>query len=384
MNLVSTHHRIVFLVRSLEIGGAERQLVLLARELLHRGLRAQIVTFYDGGALRAELVNAAVPVVALSKTGRWDVLRFLMRLAVTVRRQRPTVLHGYLAVPNILAVGLKPFLPRTRVVWGLRASAMQFEGYDWLARATERFEALLARWPDLIISNSHAGRAHAIRRGYPAERIVVIPNGIDTERFQLDEAGRERVRGEWRIAPDELLIGLVARLDPMKDHANFLEAIARVRKALPSVRFACVGSGSPALTNALRSLAERLGLADIGVWSGTRHDMPAVNSAFDIAVSSAAFGEGFSNAIAEAMACQRLCVVTDVGDSRWIVGNTGAIVPPRDPEAMCSALLDLARSSTGPAQRPSGAQARARVDEHFSVRQLAERTIEALLGHSAT
>ena len=213
--------------------------------------------------------------------------------------------------------------------------------------------------------------------GYPAERIVVIPNGIDTERFQFDRAGRHRVRDEWRIAPDELLIGLAARLDPMKDQANFLEAVAKVRKALPSVRFACVGSGSPALTNALRSHAERLGLADIGVWSGTRHDMPAVYSAFDIAVSSAAFGEGFSNAIAEAMACQRLCVVTDVGDSGWIVGDTGAIVPSRDPQAMCSALLNLARSVTGPSLR-SGVQARARINELFNVRQLAERTISVL------
>ena len=383
MSAVLRNHRIVFLVRSLETGGAERQLVLLARELQHRGLRPKVVTFYDGGAFRAELEDASVPVVALSKTGRWDVFGFLVRLAVTVWRERPTVLHGYLAVPNILAVTLKPFLPRTRVVWGLRASAMQFDRYHWLARTTERLEALMARWPDLIISNSHAGRRHAVARGYPAQRIVVIPNGIDTVRFRLDEEGRQRVRGEWHIRPDELLIGLVARVDPMKDQATFLEAVAQARRALPSVRFACVGSGSAALTHTLRSLAKRLGLDDIGVWPGKRDDMPAVYSAFDIAVSSS-LGEGFSNAIAEAMACQRPCVVTDVGDSRWIVGNTGAIVPPRDPEAMCSALLDLARSCTGPSPQSLGSQARARIDKHFNVRQLAERTIEALVGHSGT
>lgn len=378
MNAVSRNHRIVFLVRSLETGGAERQLVLLAKELQHRGLRPTVVTFYDGGAFRSELEDASVPVVALSKTGRWDVFGFLVRLAVTVWREHPTVLHAYLAVPNILAVTLRPFLPRTRIVWGLRASAMQFDRYHWLARATDRLEALLAGWPDLIISNSHAGRAHAITRGYPAKRIVVIPNGIDTRRFQLDEEGRQRVRGEWQIKPDELLIGLVARLDPMKDQTTFLEAVAQVRNALPSVRFACVGSGSAALANTLRSLAKRLGLDHIGVWPGRRDDMPAVYSAFDIAVSSAAFGEGFSNAIAEAMACQRPCVVTDIGDSRLIVGDTGAIVPAGDPNAMCSALLGLARSCTGPSRQSLGSRARARIDEHFSVRHLVERTIEAL------
>lgn len=168
MSAGSTDHRIVFLVRSLGVGGAERQLVLLARELQHRALRTKVVTLYDGGAFRAELADAAVPVVALSKTGRWDVFGFLVRLAVTVQRERPTILHSYLTIANLLAVILKPFLPRTRVVWGLRASAMQLERYDWLACATERLEALLARWPDLIISNSHAGRTHAITRGYPS------------------------------------------------------------------------------------------------------------------------------------------------------------------------------------------------------------------------
>ena len=158
----------MFLVRSLGIGGAERQLVLLARELQHRGLRTQVVTFYDGGAFRAELADAAVPVIALSKTGRWDVFGFLVRLAVTVRRERPTILHSYLTIPNLLAVILKPFLPRTRIIWGLRASAMQLERYDWLSRGAERLEGLLARWPDLIISNSHAGRTHAIKRGLPS------------------------------------------------------------------------------------------------------------------------------------------------------------------------------------------------------------------------
>lgn len=383
MSAVSRNHRIVFLVRSLETGGAERQLVLLAKELQHRGLRPTVVTFYAGGAFRSELEDASVPVIALSKTGRWDVFGFLVRLAVTVWREHPTVLHAYLAVPNILAVTLRPFLPRTRIVWGLRASAIQFDRYHWLARATDRLEALLARWPDLIISNSHAGRTHAITRGYPAKRIVVIPNGIDTRRFQFDEEGRRRVRGEWHIRSDELLIGLVARLDPIKDQITFLEAVAKVRNALPSVRFACVGSGSNALANTLRSLAKRLELDDLGVWPGRRDDMPAVYSAFDIAVSSSV-GEGFSNAIAEAMACQRPCVVTDVGDSRLIVGDTGAIVPAGDSNAMCSALLALARSCTDPSRQSLGPRARARIDEQFNVQHLVERSVEALVGHTPT
>ena len=133
-------------------------------------------------------------------------------------------------MPNILTTCIKPIFPRARVVWGVRASNVDLDRYDWLSRLSYRIECLLSRFTDLTICNSRAGMEHAAAHGFPRERMTVIPNGIDTEHFKPDAAARERIRAEWGIAEKEMLIGLVARLDPMKDHPTFFHAAAMLAR----------------------------------------------------------------------------------------------------------------------------------------------------------
>src|SRR5690349_16733019 len=123
---------ITFLVRSLDIGGAERQLVELATGLHRAGWGVEVITFYGKGPLEHQLQTARVPLFCLDKRGRWDVL-CLLKLARRLRRDKPDIVHGYLPLPNILLSMLRPSV-RTRVVWGIRASNMDLARYDWLAR----------------------------------------------------------------------------------------------------------------------------------------------------------------------------------------------------------------------------------------------------------
>lgn len=382
MDCSSSAHRklntILFLTRSLDRGGAERQLVVLAKGLVHRGHNVCIVVFYGGGAYASELDLAGVRVIDLRKRSRWDVFMFFYRLVLLLWRERPLVLHSYLAVPNIIAVMLKPLLPMTRIVWGLRASNMDLSRYDWLSRLSYWLECRLSRYSDLIIANSRAGCEYAVQQGFPKLRIQVVANGIDTERFRLDPAGREEVRRQWGVKETETVVGLVARLDPMKGYAAFLRAAALIAQSRPNIRFVCIGDGPAAYRVELQSQAELLGLYDRLIWAGPRDDMPAVYSAFDIATSASAFGEGFSNSIAEAMSCERPCVVTDVGDSAWIVGNTGVVVTPDDYRVYADGLLRLIDLSS--AQRVAlGKAARERIEAEFGVEMLVSRT-EQLLG----
>src|SRR5450755_3915467 len=111
---------ILFLLRSLDIGGAERQLVELAEGLQRSGWRVKVATFYGGGALESDLVGRGVGLHVIGKRGRWDMIGFSRRLCSYLREERPDFLHGYLVVPNILTVLLKPMLSRTRIVWGVR------------------------------------------------------------------------------------------------------------------------------------------------------------------------------------------------------------------------------------------------------------------------
>jgi glycosyltransferase involved in cell wall biosynthesis len=186
------------------------------------------------------------------------------------------------------------------------------------------------------------------------------------------------VRSELGVAEDQPLIGRVGRLAPQKDYPTFLRAAALVATSRPEARFLCVGEGNPELSAQLRLLASQLGLDSRVHWSTGRDDMSAVYSALDVCVSSSAYGEGTPNVVAEAMACGVPCVVTDVGDSAWTVGETGVVVPPGDAEALArgieSVLDHVTRGEVG------RMQLRDRIEGQLSLAHLMERTEVALQG----
>lgn len=367
--------KIQFLTRSLGYGGAERQLVELAKGLRERGHDVLITTFYPGGPLEKDLRAAGAPIECIRKRGRWDTVGFLLRLLGQVRREQPDVLHGYLPFPNLLVTLCKPFLPRTRIVWGIRASRMDMSHYDRWTKIVFWAECLLARFADLVIVNSHSGKEHYRRHGVPAGKMTVVPNGIDTERFRPDPAARARLRQHWGVRDGEKLIGLVGRLDPMKDHPVFLNAAALLTKEREDIRFVCVGDGPEEYRSRLHALARDLGLERVMIWENGRDDMPAVYNALDIATSSSKFGEGFSNVIGEAMACGVPCVVTDVGDSARIVGGLGIVVNHSDPEDLKNGWLrcfELGLEEWSPSIRR-------RVQALFSTDKLVQNTLMALV-----
>ena len=361
--------KIVFLFRSLNYGGAERQLVILAKGLRERGHDVVVAIFYSGGPLEKELREAGVRIRPLHKRGRWEVLRFLFRLIRVMREERPDVLHGYLGDPNNVSVVLKPLFPTVRIVWGVRCSMMDSTQYDWVSGLAGKLNCRLARFADAIIANSRAGCEYHVAMGYPAAKTVVIPNGIDTERFRPDSVARARIRSEWGVTEHEKLIGLVGRLDPMKDHPNFLNALALLLQKRKNVRVVCVGDGPAGYRASLQELAKTLGLTEYVIWVGAREDVSGVYNALDLLVSSSSFGEGFSNVIGEAMACGVPCVVTNVGDSAWVVGDYGEVVPPKNPVALMNAIENLLNQN---AYDP--AQIRQRVVDQLSVNSLVTKT----------
>src|SRR5207253_10751588 len=158
--------------------------------------------FYSGGSLEKELKNRKVRVRALTKRGRWDVVGFLIRIVKVLREERPDVLHGYLFEPNLIGTILRPLFPTMKVAWGLRSSNMDRD--DWLDKLSFKLNCWLARFPNVIIANSYAGRDYHVSAGFPAEKIVVIPNGIDTERFRPDPKARHRIRSEWAVGEGEI------------------------------------------------------------------------------------------------------------------------------------------------------------------------------------
>lgn len=364
---------IVFLTRDLDIGGAQRQLVELASGLHRLGWKVIVATFYKGGRLEPRLLESGAELCALEKSGRWDMLGFVRRLVSLVRRERPDIVHGYLDTPNLVLALLKPWLGHARIVWGVRASNMDTTRYDWLAAVESRLAALFSRGADLIICNSEAGRAYHEGLGYPPAKLIVIPNGVDTQRFRPDPAARDALRKEWGISDPEILVGVVARLDPMKDHRTFLKAAARTAALHRHVKFVCVGEGARDYRDALESEAAALGIEGRVIWCGARDDVPRVYNALDLLVSSSSFGEGFPNVIVEAMATGVACVATDVGDAAAIVGTFGHVCPPGDVEALAAAMCDAIGH-----RKDDAAALREHVCTRYGAARLVERTAAEL------
>ncbi|MCG6552787.1 MAG: glycosyltransferase [Candidatus Magnetominusculus sp. LBB02] len=368
--------KVFFLIQTLDTGGAERQLIELVKALDKDKFTITVGAFHDGGAFRPELEGVdGVRVVSFGQRGRWDPVP-VFRILKEVRSFRPDIVHGYMGVSNEIgalagrAVGAK-------VVWGLLSSDMDMSLYHWVSGFMFKAGAALSRIPDLIIANSEAGMRHHAKCGYSAMRMIVIHNGVDTDILRPIDGAGETQRRQWQLSEGIKLIGIFGRLDPIKDHRTFLRAAAVLAAKRTDVRFVCVGTGAKEFADALKEEAATGVLAGRIVWAGWVADIVAAYNAIDI-VTSSSVSEGLSNVICEAMACRVPCVVTDVGDSALVVGNTGIAVPKKDPDAMAEAwdtMLNWPEDKMANARR----MARQRIEDHFSVRHMAAKTEAALI-----
>jgi len=369
--------RIAFICRSLGIGGAERQLALLAKGLAGRGHNVTIIEFYDDGMRIDDFAASNVRLVSLAKRGRYHAFGPLFALWRELRRIRPHIVHGYVTVPNIVSLAALALRPRPKIVWGLRSSDMEMSNYDWLNRVTYRLEGTLLRFADLVIVNSGAGLTRAQQRGAPIGKLTMIHNGVDTALFQPNPAARSEVRRSFGIDDLTMLIGHVARVDPMKDHQSFLKAIALIARHRSNLRALCVAAGKNEELDNLRHDVTRLGLDGVVTITGGTLTIERTLPAFDLMCLSSRFGEGLPNVVLEAMSCGIPCVVTAVGDAPELVGSSGAVARPGDPAHIASTIEALIQrlEAEGTALQDAN---RARA-QHFSIDALVIRTEQALL-----
>lgn len=371
--------RIAVFLRSLETGGAERQLVQVMGGLAQRGHDVRLVTRTAGGGLSPLLSPAVGRTVlwerARGRLGRaWQLWRTPGRLRRALDELAPDVVYTALYVNDALAHrALRG--SATPLVWGFRNAEQPL---SWLRARALRYTRRHAGDVALAISNSHSGAAFLRRAGFRLRELCVVPNGVDTQAFRPEPARGAHLRAELGLAAEAFVVGCVGRLHPMKDHGTFLAAAARFAREAPEARFLCVGDGAPGYAHRLRRRAQELGLGPRLSWAGARADVGAVYNACDLVVSTS-LAEGFPNALVEAQACGRPCVATDVGDCALALGPEGTLVPPRDPQAQAQAWARV-RALAAPARAELGERARARVTAELSLEACTERTEQALLG----
>lgn len=333
-------------------------LIQLAAALAARGMPQHVVSLSGTAPLAARLAADAVPLTRLDLARPAGFAAALPRLVGLNRRFCPDVIQGWMYHGDIAATfshWLSPGRRNRRLMWGVRCSDMDLDRHASLIRT----EALLSRAPEIVVANSAAGAQAHLAYKYRPRRLEIVANGIETERFRPDTALREAQRKALGIAAGQRVAINVARVDPMKDHAGLLDAV----RQLPDLPVLLVGAGTETLD--LPANVRALGVRD---------DIPVLLNAADIIVSGSAFGEGFSNALAEGMSAGLVPVATDVGDARDIVGPAGIVVPPRDPNALRDALYTLRALDDGAfAERRRAA--RARIVDEFGIDRMVDRFV---------
>jgi glycosyltransferase involved in cell wall biosynthesis len=365
-------------VSDLAIGGAERMLARLVTASDRARFRHSVVSLIDGGALAPQLVRAGLEVHGLGMQRGVPTPGTLARAAVLLRRLRPDIVQTWLYHADLLGLMAGRLAGCRTVMWNLRCSDMDLKRYRWSTGFVLRMLAKLSAVPVIVIANSEAGRRWHLSLGYRPQRFELIPNGIDTESFRPDPIARGAWRKHLNVPEGGTLVGMVARRDPMKNHEGFLRSAATVARRFRGAHFVLAGAGITESDAGLSSLAQAVQAPVRSL--GECDDVPGLFAAMDVAVLASHFGEGFPNVVAEAMACETVCVATDVGDCAAIVGGTGVIVPRTDMAAMAGAVLTLASDPSLRARL--GAQARQRIVAEFSLGRAVHR-YEALWADAA-
>ena len=362
--------RVCHVITGLEVGGAEWALCGLLEALSEPD--NTVVALRGESALSARVADLA-PLSHLDMNPGRATPGDVLRLRKVLRRNQPDVIHAWMYHAN-LVTSLAMTGLHTPVIWGIHHSLSDLASEKRKTRVVIHANAWLSRSPTRIRYVSVLAAEQHKRFGFSARHALVIPNGYDTDKLKPDAAARTRVRRELGIEPDALAIGMIARVHPTKDHANFLEAAAHFLPGHPGTVFVLVGEGASGDNPPLLASIERLGLRPHVRLCGKRADIAELNSAFDIATLSSR-GEAFPNAVAEAMACGTPCVATDVGDAALIIGETGVVVPPRDAAALSQGWAQLA--DMPPSERQVlGSRARERIVECFARQAIARRFVE--------
>ena len=359
--------RIVHVISDLDTGGAEMMLAKLVGAMDRARFSSTVISLTDRGQLGKQIESSGVAVHTLGmKRGRPDMWA-LPRLVRLFKTLNPTIVQSWLYHADFLSTLAVKFSGSPILVWNVRCSDMDLKHYPPLTRWVQRVLAWCSATPTAVIVNSEAGKQQHEWLGYRPRRWEVIPNGFDTQRFHPDSSVRLSLRKEWHISEDAVIIALVARVDPMKDHSTFLNAAQEVSRARQNARFLLVGKDTQTLAPAVAAK----GLTDRVRVLGYRSDIEYLLPGVDVLCLSSV-GEGFPNVLGEAMACGIPCVSTDVGDAGRIIADTGLVVPMRDPASLAHAIIDLI--DRGPVAREHlGRAARARIEARYSLPRIVDR-----------
>jgi len=369
---ISRPIKVCHVITSLTTGGAQKMLVKLLSQLDRKNFDSHVIALVDG-VVKEEIQELDIPVTTLGNSKGLPSLLNILRLASCLKMQSPDLVQGWMYHANLAAqIAIKSLPRKIPIFWNIRHTLYGLHYEKITTRYVVRLGKALSTLPSVILYNSHTSASQHASVGYCDDFSFIIPNGFDCRRFSPKLGAREKTRKKLGFSMDTPVVGNIARFHPMKDHANLLRAASLLLRSMPEVHFVLIGPGIDEGNDYLRGFSESLGIRSKIHFLGERFDVEDLIPAFDIACLSSAWGEAFPNFLGEAMACGVPCVATNVGDSKWIVGDNNFVVPPSNPEALASACQTLLQLD--PIQlRVFGERARTRIIQEFSIENIAHQ-----------
>ncbi|VXB88880.1 glycosyltransferase [Massilia sp. 9I] len=360
---------VLHVITGLAVGGAEMALFRLIQEFRGSGYSHTVVALTPGGGMYRRFTEAGIGLVVLDV--RRSPVSHMLRLVKLIRTLRPDVVQTWLYHADLLG-GLAALLAGNRnIIWGIRTTDVD-GGCARLTALVRRACAWMSRRiPHTIVCVAEAAlRSHAVI-GYDARRMVVVANGFDLAALSASQQQRSRLRDACGFDPGQVVLGTLGRFNLDKDHANFVQAAARLARSHPELRFLMVGKNLDESNSELMGWIAATGCAGRFALLGERADVAVCLAAMDIFCLSSRT-EAFPNVLGEAMACGLPCVATDVGDVGILMADTGVIVPRSDPDALAGGVRDLL--AQGPNRRAHlGWRGRQRVRALFTMACVRQR-----------
>ena len=359
--LMRNSQRILWITTGLGTGGAERMLTQLITGLPQ--YQHTVISLTIGGKYIDPIRATGAEVHTLDMPAGKPTLSALWRLFRLSWQIKSDTIMGWMYHGCLAAVMVKFFrLGRGRIIWNVRQSLYDLSHEKRGSALVIKTLAKLAFCSETITYNSKLSARQHEAIGYPQSQTKLIPNGFDLDKWTPlpPEESAQKTKSS------SLCIGRFGRYTAMKDYPTFLEAAALIVKELPEVQFLLVGTGVDSTNSELTTHIDRLFLTNSVHLLGEREDLPELTASLDLVVSSSAFGEGFPNVIGEAMACGIPIVATDIGDTAWVVGESGRLVPATDPQALAKACIETLRL---PAEQRNklGQAGSQRIADHFSL-----------------
>jgi len=366
--------KILHIITSLSTGGAEKMLVKIINETLSQS-NHRVISLGEIGTQGILLKELGIPVYNLKVTNFTKFLISIRTIFLIVKKEKPDIIQGWMYHGN-LAASLAGWLRNGNfpVVYNIRHSLYDINKEKKATQWVIRLNSFLSSKTSGVIYNSRiSGKQHEAF-GFCSNKSIIIPNGFDVNEYKFNIEDRNEIRREFNIDNNVILFCQIGRNHPMKDHANFIRASANLLKEYKDVHFLLVGKNIDSDFK-LNKKINNLGIGAKMTLCGERDDIKKVWNAVDYAVLSSSWGEAFPNVLGEAMLCEVPCIATDVGDSKYIIGETGRIVNPNNSDELAGAMLDYAKLSQEERCK-LGNKARQRIISIFSIENIAKKYLD--------